>query len=638
MKVQLRFASLRGGLAASALRGTLSCLLIVLCHDAFGEQHELVQRKYAKAEHRIPMRDGVSLFTAVYTPIDTSPEKTYPILMMRTCYSVGPYGADAYPGSLGPNRKLQEDGYIFVCQDVRGCYLSEGSFQDMTPHVPNKTGPRDVDESTDTYDTIEWLLAHVPHHNGRVGQWGISYPGFYAVAGMIDAHPALKAVSPQAPIADWWYDDFHHHGAFFLPHAFNFIVRFGQPRPKPTIYSAAEFEHGTPDGYQFFMDLGPLSNANLKYMRDRVAMWDNLVEHANYDEYWQSRNLLPHLKHVAPAVLIVGGWFDAEDLYGSLQTYRRIEADNPGIANNLVMGPWPHGGWSRSPGDHLGNIDFGSNTAEYFRDRIETVFFRSHLKDGCAPTLPEAMVFETGTNQWRQFDQWPPQEMKRRRFYLRPAEKLAFDAPTETGVVCDEFVSDPNKPVPFLDGISIGMDYSYMTDDQRFAARRPDVLVYQTNVLEKDMTLCGPLVAELHVSTSESDADWVVKLIDVFPPNVQDNQFVRSGEHLGGYQMMVRSEVMRGRFRDDPAQPKLFVANEPTKVSLPLQDVLHTFQKGHRIMIQVQSTWFPLVDRNPQKYVDNIFLAKPEDFVKATHRVYRSAELPSSVEIGVLEK
>ncbi len=415
-------------------------------------------------------------------------------------------------------------------------------------------------------------------------------------------------------------------------------MRFGQPRPKPTTYSATQFEHDTPDGYQFFMDLGPLSNANQKYMRDRVAMWNNLVEHPNYDQYWQSRNLLPHLKRVAPAVLIVGGWFDAEDLYGPLQIYRRIEAENPGVTNNLVMGPWPHGGWSGGRGDHLGNIDFESNTGEYFRKRIETVFFQAHLKSSSLPALPEATVFETGANRWRQFDQWPPPDMKRRTLYFRPAESLAFDAPPETGTVCDEFVSDPGKPVPFMEDIDIGMDYSYMTDDQRFAARRPDVLVYQTGVLEKDTTLCGPPVANLHVSTSQSDADWIVKLIDVFPHDAQDSQFVQPGQHMGGYQMMVRSEVIRGRFRDDPALPKPFVANEPTKVTLPLQDVLHTFAKGHRIMIQVQSTWFPLVDRNPQKYVDNIFLAKPEDFVKATHRVYRTAELPSGVEIGVLEE
>ncbi len=601
------------------------------------QQPDAVREKYQKFEYRIPMRDGVNLFTCVYKPRDASPENTYPFLMLRTCYSVAPYGEDAYQGSLGPSRELQDAGFIFVYQDVRGCYLSEGTFRDMTPHVANKQGAHDVDESSDTHDTIEWLLRTVEHHNGRVGMWGVSYPGFYAAAGMIDAHPALKAVSPQAPIADWWYDDFHHHGAFFLPHAFNFIVRFGQPRPEPTKYTASSFEPGTPDGYEFFMNLGPLSNANERYMRDRVQMWNNLVKHPNYDEYWQARNLLPHLKKVAPGVLIVGGWFDAEDLYGPLQIYRRVEADNPGIQNTIVMGPWSHGGWSHGRGDHLGNIDFESPTARHFRKQIEAVFFRSHLKDGHAPTLAEATMFETGVNRWRYFDQWPPKDMQRKRLFFSADERLSFDAPASADAAFDEFVSDPRRPVPFTEDIDIGMTYAYMTDDQRFAARRPDVLVYQTAPLENDLTLCGPLVADLRLSTSESDADWIVKLIDVFPADAKDNKFVRPGKHLAHYQMMVRSEVLRGRFRDDPSQPKPFVSGEPTAVTLPLQDVLHTFRRGHRLMVQVQSTWFPLVDRNPQKYVENIFLAQPSDFVKATHRVYRDAQHPSSIEIGTLE-
>ena len=507
----------------------------------------------------------------------------------------------------------------------------------MTPHIDNKQNPRNVDESSDTYDTIEWLIHNVKYHNGRVGMWGISYPGFYAAAGMIDAHPALKAVSPQAPIADWWYDDFHHHGAFFLPHAFNFEIRFGQPRPEPTTYSAKPMDLDTPDGYQFFMDLGPLSHANERYMRDRVQMWDNLVTHPNYDDYWRARNLLPHLKKVAPAVLIVGGWFDAEDLYGALNIYRQVETDNPGIHNMIVMGPWAHGGWSRGRGDHLGNIDFESPASRYFQHRIEAVFFHSYLKEGTPATLAEASMFETGVNRWRYFDQWPPQEMKHQRFYLSSDDRLSEEAPSGEGTAYDEFVSDPHRPVPFTEDIDIGMTRAYMTDDQRFAARRPDVLVYQTRPLDHPITLCGPLVADLHVSTSQTDADWVVKLIDVFPPDAKDNKFVRPGMHMGGYQMMVRSEVLRGRFREDPSQPKPFASDEPTSIKLPLQDVLHTFRPGHRIMIQIQSTWFPLIDRNPQKYVDNIFLAQPSDFVKATHRVYRDAQHPSSIEVGTLQ-
>jgi putative CocE/NonD family hydrolase len=514
--------------------------------------------------------------------------------------------------------------------------MSEGTFRNMTPHNPQKSSPTDVDESSDTHDTIQWLLDHVAYHNGCVGMWGISYPGFYAAAGMIDAHPALRAVSPQAPIADWWYDDFHHHGAFFLSHAFNFAIRFGQPRLGPTTLAAMRPDLPTRDGYQFFLDLGPLSQANDQYLRDRVEMWNDFVAHPNYDDYWQSRNLLPHLKNVAPAVLVVGGWFDAEDLYGPLQIYRSVESENPQVHNSIVMGPWQHGGWSRGAGNHLGNIDFGSKTAEYFQQQIEAAFFRAHLHQQTAPTLAEATMFDTGVNRWQYFDQWPPAETKPQRYYFAAAQQLSDQAPATADLAWDEFVSDPQRPVPFSEDIDTGMTVAYMTDDQRFAARRPDVLVYQTEPLREPMTICGPLLVDLRVSTSQSDADWVVKLIDIFPADAPDSRFARRGQHMSNYQMMVRSDVIRGRFRDDPARPQPFVSDQPTTVRLPLQDVLHTFQAGHRIMIQVQSSWFPLVDRNPQKYVDNIFLAQPDDFVKATHRVYRCAEQPSSIEFGVL--
>ncbi len=595
-----------------------------------------VAAKYTKHEYRIPMRDGKHLFTSVYVPRDATTGKKYPILLTRTCYSVAPYGESAYHASLGPNRQLQREGFIFVYQDVRGAFMSEGTFVNMRPHIATKRGNDQIDESSDTFDTIQWLLQHITHHNGRVGMWGISYPGFYAATGMIDAHPALKAVSPQAPIADWWCDDFHHQGAFFLPHSFNFIVSFGQPRKKLTKVWPPRFQHGTRDGYQFFMDLGPLKNANPRYLHDRVAMWNNLVAHPNYDEFWKSRNILPHLKHVAPAVLIVGGWFDAEDLYGPLHIYASIEAANPSIKNMLVMGPWSHGGWARGQGDHLGNIDFGSATSQFFQTHIESKFFNKYLKDRGESDLPEAFVFETGRNQWRQFDHWPPHSLAHHKLYLGPKHTLALDHPPKTDGTFDQFSSDPNKPVPFINEIAIGMTKSYMTDDQRFAARHPGVLVYQTDLLDHDLTLCGPLVADLHVSTSQTDADWIVKLIDVLPPDTKDNRFVRPGEHLGGYQMMVRSEVIRGRFRNDPATPMPMAPNKVTRIRLPLQDVLHTFRKGHRVMIQIQSSWFPLVDRNPQKFVDNIFLAEPTDFVAAIHRVYHSSLYASHLDIGIL--
>jgi putative CocE/NonD family hydrolase len=608
---------------------------LLVAPPAWGGETPPLRERYVKRECRIPMRDGVRLSTAVYTPRDASSEKRYPLLMLRTPYSIRPYGEDNYPGKLGPNRRLERDGYVFVYQDVRGCYLSEGKFVNMTPHLADKKGKEDVDESTDTYDTIQWLLRNVQHHNGRVGQWGVSYPGFYAAAGMIDAHPALKAVSPQAPIADWWYDDFHHHGAFFLPHAFNFMIQFGQPRPQPTKERAPSFDHGTPDGYQFFLDMGSLASANPRYLRDRVPFWNEIVAHPNYDDFWQARNLLPHLKNVAPAVMIVGGWFDAEDLYGPLSIYRTIEENNPDVQNMLVMGPWAHGAWGGA-GERLGNVHFGSKTGEFYRQWIETRFFQSHLKEGVEDGLPEAYIFETGANRWRMFDAWPPAEMKKQRFHLAPGGKLAKKAPEEKSEALDEFVSDPARPVPFTESIAIGMTREYMTDDQRFAARRPDVLVYQTDPLREDMTLCGPVLADLYVSTSQGDADWVVKLVDVFPPDAKDHEHVAKGQHLGGYQMMVRSEVIRGRFRNDPSRPEPFEPNQVAQVRLALQDVLHTFEAGHRMMIQIQSTWFPLVDRNPQKYVDNIYLAQPDDFVAATHRVHRSAEHPSSIEVGVL--
>ena len=584
----------------------------------------------------IPMRDGVKLFTSIYVPRDTT--QAYPILMQRTPYSVRPYGEDAYKEQLGPSMELARDGYIFVYQDVRGTHMSEGTFVNMTPHVPDKQGPEDVDESTDTYDTIEWLLANVPNHNGKVGQWGISYPGFYAAAGMIDSHPALEAVSPQAPIADWWFDDFHHHGAFFLPHTFNFFASFGIPREGPTTERNERFDHGTPDGYSFFLNVGPLKNLEEK-LEEPIPFWTEATQHPNYDEFWQKRNLLPHLKNVSAAVMTVGGWYDAEDLYGPLKIYRTVEENNPKTWNVLVMGPWVHGGWARTEGDRVGNARFGFDTSKFYQENIEAPFFEHFLKGKGELTLPEAYVFETGANRWRRFADWPPAAAKPATLYLRQGGALSFDPPAaaetpEAGY--DEYVSDPAKPVPFTEVIDPGMTREYMTADPRFAARRPDVLVYQTEPLERDLTLAGPIQARLWVSTSGTDSDWVVKLIDVFPPDADNPEPNPANVRMGEYQMMVRSEIIRGRFRNSYEHPEAFTPNQPTEVDLELQDVLHTFQRGHRIMVQIQSTWFPLVDRNPQTFVPNIFEANEEDFRKATQRVYRSPEHPTRLEVGVL--
>lgn len=592
-----------------------------------------VRKNYEKREYQVPMRDGVMLFTVVYSPMDTS--QTYPMLMMRTPYSVGPYGEDAYKEQLGPGWHFTREKYIFVYQDVRGCFMSEGTFNNMTPHVAKKESPADIDESSDTYDTIEWLVANVENHNGKVGQYGISYPGFYTAAGMIDAHPSLVAVSPQAPIADWYWDDFHHHGALFLPHTFNFFATFGRERPRPTSEWGKPFEHGTPDGYQFFLDLGPLKNVNEKYYKGEIAFWNDAAKHPNYDSFWQERNLLPHLNNVKPAVMTVGGWYDAEDLYGPLKIYEQVERRNPGTFNILVMGPWAHGGWSRGDGDKLGTARFDAKTSLFFREHIELPFFHHFLKGGPSLKLPEAYMFETGANKWRTFDRWPPVTSEQSLF-VQENGALSFDKPTQDGPAFDEYVSDPTKPVPFTQAISKEMTREYMTDDQRFAARRPDVVVYQTEPLEEDMTLAGPMIADLWVSTSGTDSDWIVKVIDVFPGDVKEPEGLPAGVKHGGYQMLVRGEVFRGRFRESYEKPIPFTPNEPTQVRFELLDVLHTFKKDHRVMVQIQSTWFPLVDRNPQKFVDNIFEAEESDFIRATQRVHRSEKYPTRVVVQKL--
>lgn len=593
----------------------------------------LIRKLYTRKDYRIAMRDSTRLYTVVYMPKDRS--RSYPILLNRTPYGVGPYDKDSYRSKLGPNPLFVKEGYIFAYQDVRGRYMSEGEFENMRPICPRPLRDGDIDESTDAYDTIDWLTHNIPNNNGKVGQWGTSYGGFYTSAGMIDAHPALKAVSPQAPIADWYFDDFFHHGAFFLAHAFNFFSTFGQPRPEPTTHNPPRFQHGTPDGYQFFLDIGPLRNVDSRHLKSRVAYWNTFVEHPTYDKFWKARNILPHLKNVAPAVMTVGGWFDAEDLYGPLKTYQAIEAQNPDISNVLVMGPWSHGGWNRPDGSRLGNIHFGANTSDFFQKHIELPFFNHRLKGKTNPDQPEAHVFETGTNRWRKFESWPPCLLQKCKLYARAGGSLSFDPPDdEEGN--DRFPSDPNRPVPFTESITTSMSYDYMTDDQRFASRRPDVAVYQSPVLKKDMTVAGPLRAELFVSTSGTDSDWIVKLIDVFPANAEDPPGAAPTRRLGNYHMHVRSEVIRGRYRNSYSRPEPFVANHPTRVSFELQDVLHTFRKGHRILVQIHSTWFPLVDRNPQKYVPNIFLAEEKDFIRTIQRVYRNQNHATSIEFGIL--
>jgi putative CocE/NonD family hydrolase len=601
------------------------------------KDHDLTSDDYEKYEYMIPMRDGVKLFTSVYVPKDES--EKYPFLITRTPYSSGPYG-DQKKNSLHHSQQFVNEKFIFVFQDVRGKFMSEGKFVNMRPELNDYSDQTKVDESTDTWDTVDWLIKNVSNNNGKVGLWGISYPGFYAAAATIYAHPAIKAISPQAPIADWFFDDFHHHGAFFLPHSFGFISIFGQPRKGPTKEWGKRFEYPTPDGYEFYLnDMGPLSNANTKYLKDKIPFWNVIIAHPNYDDFWQKRNLLPHLKNIKPAVLIVGGWFDAEDLYGALNIYSSIEKNNPGIHNSIVMGPWRHGGWARSKGDHLGNVFFSNkpDPSKYFQEEIEYPFFMYYLKDKKKAPKAEAIMYETGTNKWREFETWPPEEMQKKKLYLSGDGSLDFSIHQGTRDY-REFVSDPDIPVPFTQTITTRMTPEYMTDDQRFASRRTDVLTYQTSILENDVTFAGKLEANLFVSTSKTAADWVVKLIDVYPGDYPDNQYTTKGIRMGNYQQMVRSEVFRGRFRNSYERPEPFIPDKVTEVRFPLQDVLHSFKKGHRIMIQIQSTWFPLVDRNPQNYVDNIFMAKSEDFVKAVHRVYANGKNTSYIVVPVLDE
>lgn len=527
------------------------------------------------------------------------------------------------------------DGYVFVYQDVRGRLMSEGEFVAVRPHLPNK-GPGEIDESTDTYDTVEWLLENVPN-NGRVGVWGISAPGFYATHALIDAHPAVKAVSPQAPVTDWWIgDDRRHNGAFQMQATFSFLSYYGTPRPEPTSEQASSFrDYGTPDGYDWYLDLGPLATVNERFFGGENELWQEIVEHDTYDEYWQARTPLPHLRDVRPAVLVTGGWFDAQDLYGPLKTYGTVERYNE-TPSYLAMGPWWHGGWARGDGASYGDLWFGQETSTWYRENIEAPFFDAYLKGDGDPDLHEASVFLTGANRWRFFDAWPPRQSREASLYLQPGGGLGFEAPTAPGLFA-EYISDPFKPVPHTSQIVITRDDRYVVQDQRFAATRPDVLVFESPVLEDDVTLAGDLFATLFVSTTGTDADFVVKLIDVYPGDAEcmlpDDE---CSVPMGGFQQLVRGEVMRGKFRNSFSDPEPFEPGEVTEVTFDMQDVAHTFKRGHRMMVQVQSTWFPMVDRNPQRFMA-IAEATEDDYQIATHRVFVSPEHPSHLRVRVLD-
>jgi putative CocE/NonD family hydrolase len=558
------------------------------------------------------MRDSVRLYTVIYTPKDSS--RKYPVLMERTPYSAGPYGKENLTRSIGPNENLMKSGYIFVYQDVRGRYMSDGDFREVTPHDPSGKG---IDESSDTYDTIEWLLANIRNNNGRVGIWGISYPGFYASASLPSAHPAIKAVSPQAPVTDEFAgDDVNHKGAFFLMDNFMFSNYFDTPRNGPVEdYRGPVFELTHKDAYDFFLKLGPIKNTlKPEYFGNTNGIYKEYLAHDTYDSYWKERNIRTHLKNVKPATLVVGGWFDAEDLFGALETYRAIETQNRDNTNSLIMGPWTHGAWARPNFENYATYDFGSNTSRYYRDSVETPFFNYHLKDSGSAPAHEAITFETGSNQWRKYKQWPTQDVNRISFYLAANGSLTNTSPN--GKEYTQYVSDPSDPVPYTGVKSPRRNNNYMGEDQTFAAFRKDVVEFSSAPLNKDMVLSGKIVADLKVSITGTDADFIVKLIDVIPANDGKPEI----------QQLVRAEVMRGKFRNSLEKPEPFVPGQVTDIKFELPDAAHCFKEGHRIMVQVQSSWFPLVDRNPQKFM-HIVDAEEKDFQPATIRIFSNSKL-----------
>jgi putative CocE/NonD family hydrolase len=609
------------------MKKIFSILFLFIVAIVFSQEKtaNYVSENYTKKEVHIKMRDGAELFTAIYSPKDTS--KKYPVIMQRTPYNCAPYGEDKFKRSIGPSETMMKEGYIVVYQDVRGRFMSDGLYDNMRAYNPNKKGTTDVDEASDTYDTIDWLIKNVTNNNGNVGVWGISYPGFYASYSLLSNHPALKAVSPQAAISDFFFDDFHHNGAYLLSY-WKVTPLFGPQKNKRTTDAWYQFPNiGTNDDYQFFLDAGPLVNLDKYYDRSN-EFWQQLKDHSSYDEFWQKRGILQHMKNIKPAVMFVGGWFDAEDLYGPLNTYATVEKNSKNY-NTIVMGPWSHGDWARnSEKQVIGNINFGDSISGFYQKNIEANFFRHFLKENGKGEnkLPEAYVFDTGNKEWKTYDAWPPKNTEKQVFYLQGNENLSRQN-GDTGF--EEFISDPKKPVPHTEEIKQqGLTpRKYMTDDQRFAARRPDVLVFEIEVLNDNVTLVGDIMAKLQVSTTGTDADWIVKVIDVFPNDEPETKEVQPYLKMSNYHMMVRSEVMRGRFRNSFSKPEPFVPNQKTSVTVKLQDVFHTFKKGHKIQIQVQSSWFPLIDLNPQTFVDNIFYAKPEDFKKQTHRVYNDSEI-----------
>lgn len=629
------------------MRRSLFYFLVFLFPFAALAQHEQdsawTRENYTKKEVYIPMRDGVKLFTAIYAPKDNA--EKHPILMTRTPYSCAPYGDTLYPSNLWLQhlRYYLREGYIIVRQDVRGRWMSEGEFVDVRPFIKDKKSNTDIDEASDTYDAIDWLVKNIPGNNGNVGVFGISYPGFYSTMAAASAHPALKAVSPQAPVTDWFMgDDFHHNGAFFQMDGFAFYTGFGKPRPKPTTVGPKGFDFPVRDAYKFYLEAGSLVKLE-NYMGDSIKFWKDMYAHPNYDAWWQARNARNAMYDIKPATLVVGGLFDAEDCYGAWNLYKAIEKQSPSTNNKIVMGPWYHGQWASRDGSFLGNVKFGSNTALWYQNNIEIPFFNFYLKGkGTDPALPEASIFFSGENAWKKFDKWPPAASVDKEIYIGNNNMLSWEKPAAKAAPYS-YVSDPAHPVPYTEDVHFSRTREYMTDDQRFASRRTDVLTFQTEVLENDLTLAGAVIANLKTSITGTDADFVVKIIDVFPDNfTYPGTVQQAGRTAGGpypmnaYQMLVRGEIMRGKFRNSFETPVPFKPGKVETVKFALPDVAHTFKKGHRLMIQIQSSWFPLADRNPQVFMD-IYKAKPEDFKAATISIYHDNANSSSITLPVLQ-
>lgn len=584
-------------------------------------------KNFNKTEAMITMRDGLKLYTTIYAPKDM--REPLPIMFLRT-----PYGIDGAAGRFaGSYKELVDEGYIFAFQDIRGKFKSEGQFVMQRPPRSDRQNPKAIDEGTDAYDTIDWLIKNVPNNNGRVGMLGVSYDGWLTVMSLIEPHPALKAASPQASPADMYMgDDFHHNGAFRLSYGFEYAAMMEAAK------DVQQFKFDKYDTYEWYLNLGSLANANTKYLQDKIPTWNDYVNHPNYDSFWQKQAAAQYLKQVHLPTLNVAGWWDQEDFYGPLKIYSELEKKDSKAMNYLVVGPWNHGGWNRALGDQLGKVKFGNPTSKYFREKIQAPFFAYHLKGKGTAEHPEAITFQTGANVWKTYDSWPPRQAVQRNLYFQDGARLSFDVPTAGDAKAfDSYVSDPANPVPYRPRpieptyYAAGSGWStWLLEDQRFVNNRPDVLVWQSDPLKEDVTITGNIFAHLFASTTGTDSDWVVKLIDVYPEEYpQDIK-------MGGYQLMIANDVFRGRFRKSFEKPEAIVANQVNEYTVDLHASDHRFLKGHKIMVQVQSTWFPIIDRNPQKFVENIFNAKDADYQKATQRIFRSKQFPSHIKLSVM--